>query len=118
DVVMVFAFAPLVALLLGVASITVPWATLALSVGLYILLPVLVAQLLRGWLQRRGGHALSRLLSVLQPLSLLALLATLVLLFGFQGRAILEQPVIIGLIAVPILIQVYFNAGLAYWLSR
>lgn len=119
DLIMVFAFAPLVGLLLGVASITVPWDTLALSVGLYIVVPVIVAQFLRRTVLTSGGQAaLDRLLARLGPVSLAALLATLVLLFGFQGEAILAQPLVIALIAVPILIQVYFNAGLAYWLSR
>ncbi|MCB1577365.1 MAG: bile acid:sodium symporter, partial [Xanthomonadales bacterium] len=118
DTIMVFAFAPLVALLLGVASITVPWDTLLLSVVLYIVLPVLFAQVLRAILLRRSQAALRATLSVLQPVSLLALLGTLVLLFGFQGEAILAQPLIIVLLAVPILLQVYLNAGLAYWLSR
>ena len=119
DVLMVFLFAPLVALLLGVASVTVPWNTLLLSVLLYIVVPVIVAQLLRRALLRSGGPAaLERLLRALGPLSLAALLATLVLLFGFQGEQILARPLVIALIAVPILFQVYLNAGLAYWLSR
>jgi ACR3 family arsenite transporter len=119
DVIMVFAFAPLVGLLLGVASITVPWDTLLLSVLLYIVVPVIVAQAIRRARLRSGGqHALDRLLKALGPVSLTALLATLVLLFGFQGEAILGEPMVILLLAVPILIQVYFNAGLAYWLSR
>lgn len=119
DVIMVFAFAPLVGFLLGVASITVPWDTLLLSVVLYIVLPVIAAQLIRRLLLVRGGQpALDRLLGTLGPISLSALLATLVLLFGFQGRQILDQPLVIALLAVPILIQVYFNAGLAYWLSK
>jgi ACR3 family arsenite transporter len=118
DTIMVFAFAPLVALLLGVASITVPWDTLLLSVVLYIVFPVVIAQVLRAILLQRGQAALRATLSVLQPVSLLALLSTLVLLFGFQGEAILAHPLIIALLAVPILLQVYLNAGLAYWLSR
>ena len=119
DAIMVVAFAPLVALLLGLSSITVPWDTLALSVGLYILVPVAVAVLLRRRLLATGGQArLETVLARLGPLSLLALLATLVLLFGFQGRQIVEQPLIIAILAVPILIQVYFNAGLAYLLNR
>jgi len=119
DVIMVFAFAPLVGLLLGVASITVPWDTLLLSVVLYIVLPVIAAQVLRRGVLAGGGQgALDRLLKALGPVSLSALLATLVLLFGFQGEQILAQPLVIGLLAVPILIQVYFNAGLAYWLSK
>jgi len=119
DVIMVFAFAPIVALLLGVASITVPWDTLLISVLLYIVVPVIAAQLVRRALLASGGQtALDRLLAALGPVSLIALLTTLVLLFGFQGEAIIAHPLVIALIAVPILIQVYFNAGLAYWLSR
>lgn len=119
DLIMVFAFAPLVGLLLGFASITVPWDTLLLSVILYIVVPVIVAQLIRRQRLASGGPAaLDSLLRRLAPVSLVALLATLVLLFGFQGNAILAQPLVIALLAVPILIQVYFNAGLAYWLSR
>jgi ACR3 family arsenite transporter len=119
DIIMVFAFAPLVALLLGVASVTVPWDTLLISVVLYIVMPVIAAQLIRRALLATGGQlALDRLLHVLGPVSLIALLTTLVLLFGFQGEAIIANPLVIALIAVPILIQVYFNAGLAYWLSR
>lgn len=119
DTIMVFAFAPLVGLLLGLSAIVVPWATLVLSVILYIVIPVLIAQLIRKAILPRGGQAaLSRLLEILQPISLFALLTTLVLLFGFQGRQIIAQPLIIGLLAVPILIQVYFNSGLAYILNR
>jgi arsenite transporter len=119
DIVMVFAFAPIVGLLLGLSSITVPWETLVLSVALYIVIPVILAQLLRHWLVRTGGAArLIHVLATLQPVSLAALLATLVLLFGFQGEQILSQPLVIGLLAVPIVIQVYFNAGLAYFLNR
>jgi ACR3 family arsenite transporter len=118
DTIMVFAFAPIVGLLLGLSSITVPWDTLVLSVVLYIVVPVILAQLLRRRLLSTGGQgALNRLLGRLQPLSLVALLVTLVLLFGFQGEQILTQPLIIGLLAVPILIQVYFNAGFAYFLN-
>jgi ACR3 family arsenite transporter len=116
DLIMVFAFAPLVGLLLGVASITVPWATLALSVGLYIVVPVMVAQVVRRVLLRAGR--LEAALQALGPLSLVSLLLTLVLLFGFQGEQIVRQPLVIALIAVPILFQVYLNAGIAYWLSR
>jgi ACR3 family arsenite transporter len=116
---MVFAFAPIVGLLLGLSAITVPWDTLVLSVVLYIVVPVIVAQVLRWRLLAAGGMAaLDHLLRTLQPLSLVALLATLVLLFGFQGQQILAQPLVIVLLAVPILIQVYFNAGLAYVLNR
>ncbi|MDP2296782.1 MAG: ACR3 family arsenite efflux transporter [Pseudolabrys sp.] len=119
DTIMVFAFAPIVALLLGLSAITVPWDTLVLSVVLYIVVPVIVAQLLRRNILAKGGEAgLARLLARLQPLSLVALLTTLVLLFGFQGDQIIAQPLIILLLAVPILIQVYFNAGLAYVLNR
>ncbi len=119
DTIMVFAFAPIVGLLLGLSAITVPWGTLVLSVVLYIVVPVLAAQVLRRSVLARGGaSALAGLLGRLQPLSLIALLATLVLLFGFQGEQILAQPLVIGLLAVPILIQVYFNAGLAYLLNR
>ncbi|MDH3831327.1 MAG: ACR3 family arsenite efflux transporter [Gammaproteobacteria bacterium] len=120
DVIMVFAFAPIVALLLGIASITVPWDTLVLSVVLYIVLPVIIATLWRrGILSKENGAAqLARLLHILQPLSLLALLTTLVMLFGFQGKQIIAQPLIILLLAIPILVQVYFNSGLAYLLGR
>jgi ACR3 family arsenite transporter len=119
DTIMVVAFAPIVGLLLGLSSITVPWNTLILSVVLYIVVPVIVAQSWRAALLRSGGHAaLARTLRRLAPLSLSALLLTLVLLFGLQGEQITRQPVVIALLAVPILIQVYFNAGLAYWLNR
>lgn len=118
DLIMVFLFAPLVGLLLGVASISVPWGTLLLSVLLYIVVPVIVAQLWRKALLRRGQAGFDRLMRTLQPLSLVALLATLVLLFGFQGEQIVRQPLVIAILAVPILVQVYLNAGLAYWLSR
>ncbi len=119
DTIMIVAFAPIVGLLLGLSAITVPWETLLLSVGLYILVPVVAAQLVRRQVLARGGQAaLDRLLARLGPLSLTALLATLILLFGFQGERILAEPLVIGLLAVPILIQVYFNAGLAYLLNR
>lgn len=119
DVLMVFLFAPLVGLLLGVAAVTVPWATLLISVALYIVVPVIAAQIVRrAILASRGTVALDRLLARLGPVSLVALLATLVLLFGFQGEQIVTQPLVIALIAVPILIQVYLNAGVAYLLSR
>jgi ACR3 family arsenite transporter len=119
DVIMVFAFAPIVGLLLGLSAITVPWDTLVLSVLLYIVVPVIIAQALRSWTLRSGGEqVLQRLLARLQPVSLLALLTTLVLLFGFQGEQIIAQPIVIAILAVPILIQVYFNSGLAYWLNR
>ena len=116
---MVVAYAPVVALLLGLSAITVPWDTLLLSVGLYIVAPVLVAALLRHWiLLHRGEAALQRVLRKLGPVSLCALLLTLVLLFGFQGQQIVKQPLVIALIAVPILIRVYFTSGLAYLLNR
>jgi ACR3 family arsenite transporter len=119
DVIMVFAFAPIVALLLGLSSITVPWETLLLSVGLYIVVPVIIAQVVRkSVIARRGQDGLKALLGKLGPISIMALLATLVLLFGFQGKQILAQPLIIAMLAVPILIQVYFNSGLAYLLNR
>lgn len=119
DVIMVFAFAPLVALLLGLSAITVPWQTLLLSVALYIIVPVIIAQFVRKSVLAQGGDfALQALLAKLGPISIMALLATLVLLFGFQGKQILAQPLIIALLAVPILIQVYFNSGLAYLLNR
>jgi len=120
DIVMVFAFAPIVALLLGLSSITVPWETLLISVVLYIVIPLVFANILRSWLlSKENGKALfDSILQRLHPFSLTALLATLVLLFGFQGEAILKQPVVIALLAVPILIQVLFNSGLAYILNR
>jgi len=119
DTIMVFAFAPIVGLLLGLSSITVPWQTLFLSVALYILVPVVAAQLWRRSLLARGGEpALAATLHRLQPVSLVALLATLVLLFGFQGEQIVHQPIVIVLLAVPIVIQVYLNAGIAYGLNR
>ena len=119
DAIMVVAFAPIVGLLLGLSAITVPWGTLVLSVVLYIVIPVIVAQLVRSRLLANGGQAaLDWLLGRLGPVSLVALLATLVLLFGFQGEQILAQPMVIALLAVPILIQVYLNAGLAYLLNR
>jgi ACR3 family arsenite transporter len=119
DAIMIFAFAPIVALLLGVASITVPWDTLLTSVALYIVVPVIIAQVIRARVLVRGGQAaLEALLGRLGPWSIAALLATLVLLFAFQGEQILRQPLIIALLAVPILIQVFFNSALAYWLNR
>ncbi|CAM5513877.1 Arsenical-resistance protein Acr3 [Mycolicibacterium aubagnense] len=119
DAIMVVAFAPVVGLLLGLSAITVPWGTLVLSVVLYIIIPVVAAQFVRRRLLAKGGQSLlDRLLATLQPVSLVALLATLVLLFGFQGEQIIAQPLVIALLAVPILIQVYFNAGVAYLLNR
>jgi arsenite transporter len=119
DLIMVVAFAPIVGLLLGLSSISVPWNTLLLSVALYIAVPVVIAQVLRHRLLSGGSEErLRRTLAGLGPASLGALLATLVLLFGFQGAPILAQPWVIAMLAVPILIQVYFNAGLAYLLNR
>ena len=119
DAIMVVAFAPIVGLLLGLSAITVPWNTLVLSVVLYIVIPVIVAQIARRRVLASGRHAaLDRLLAKLGPVSLVSLLATLVLLFGFQGEQIIAQPMVIALLAVPILIQVYFNSGLAYLLNR
>lgn len=118
DAIMLFAFAPLVALLLGLSSITVPWNTLFLSVLLFIVVPVVISQLWRKLLLSKGQNALDETLKQLHPFSLSALLATLVLLFGFQGQQILAQPIIICLLAVPIIIQVYFNSMLAYWLNK
>ena len=119
DVIMIFAFAPIVGLLLGLSAITVPWDTLFLSVVLYIVVPVIIAQVLRRRLLATGGEdALQSALRRLGPASLVALLATLVLLFGFQGEQIIRQPLVIVMLAVPILIQVYFNSGLAYLLNR
>src|SRR5579875_194914 len=119
DAIMVLAFAPIVGLLLGLSAITVPWDTLVLSVVLYIVIPVIVAQIARRQLLTSGGEvALARVLRAFSPISLAALLATLVLLFGFQGEQIIAEPLVIALLAVPILIQVYLNAGLAYWLNR
>jgi ACR3 family arsenite transporter len=119
DAIMIVAFAPIVALLLGLSAITVPWDTLFLSVILYIMVPLVAAQIWRRALLASGGeHVLARTLRALHPVSLIALLATLVLLFGFQGEQILRQPLVILLLAVPIVIQVYLNAGLAYVLNR
>ena len=119
DLIMIAAFAPLVGLLLGLSAITVPWATLMLSVVLYIVVPVIIAQVVRKQVLSSTGEAgLAHLLERLQPVSLVSLLATLVLLFAFQGGQILAQPMIIALLAVPITLQVYFNAGLAYLLNR
>jgi len=118
DAIMIVAFAPVVALLLGLSSITVPWDTLMISVGLYIVIPVALAQIIRRALLARGEATYQRVVGAMGPYSIMALLATLVLLFGFQGNAIVEQPLIIALLAVPILIQVLLNSGLAYWLNR
>ncbi len=119
DAIMVIAFAPLVGLLLGLSAITVPWNTLLLSVVLYIIVPVIIAQIVRRMMMARGGtDAIAGALSILQPLSVISLLVTLMTLFGFQGEQIIAQPVVIALLAIPILIQVYFTSGLAYWLNR
>ena len=118
DTIMVFAFAPIVALLLGLSSITVPWDTLLTSVVLYIVIPVLLAQAWRTALLKRGQAAFDAALARIGPWSITALLATLVLLFAFQGKAILDQPLVIAMLAAPILIQVFFNSALAYWLNR
>ncbi len=118
DSIMVVAFAPLVAFLLGLSSIIVPWATLLISVGLYIVIPVILAQVWRRSLLAKSQAAFDAAMGKIGPWSIAALLATLVLLFAFQGEAILKQPLIIALLAVPILIQVFFNSGLAYLLNR
>lgn len=118
DGIMIVAFAPLVAFLLGISAITVPWATLLTSVVLYIVVPVTLAQLWRRSLLARGQAAFDRAMAMIGPWSMAALLLTLVLLFAFQGEAILRQPLVIALLAVPILIQVFFNSALAYWLNR
>lgn len=118
DAIMVFAFAPIVGLLLGLSAISVPWDTLLVSVGLYIVIPVIIAQLWRRALLRRGQQAFEAALARIGPFSMAALLLTLVLLFAFQGEAIIGQPLVIAMLAVPILIQVLFNSGLAYWLNR
>ncbi|TXT36888.1 MAG: arsenite transporter ACR3 family [Comamonadaceae bacterium] len=118
DSIMVVVFAPLVAFLLGLSSITVPWDTLLISVGLYIIIPVLLAQGWRKSLLSKGQVAFDRAMEKIGPWSITALLVTLVLLFAFQGEAIIQQPLIIALLAVPILIQVFFNSALAYWLNR
>ena len=118
DTIMVFAFAPIVALLLGISSITVPWSTLLTSVVLYIVIPVIIAQSIRRALMRKGQAAFDAAIARIGPWSITALLATLVLLFAFQGEAILKQPLVIAMLAVPILIQVMLNSALAYWLNR
>ena len=118
DSIMIVAFAPLVALLLGLSSIAVPWDTLMTSVGLYIIVPVILAQLIRRSLLAKGAGALEQAVARLGPFSISALLLTLVLLFAFQGEAITRQPAVIAMLAVPILIQVLFNSGLAYLLNR
>lgn len=118
DVVMVFAFAPIVALLLGVSSIPVPWDTLILSVVMYIVIPLSIAQFIRRWLRRGGEERFQAALARIQPFSIVALLATLVLLFSFQGEAIVEQPLVIAMLAVPIMLQTLSIAALGYWLNR
>ena len=118
DLIMVFAFAPVVGLLLGVSSITVPWDTLITSVVLYIVIPVFIAQVLRRMLLAKGQARFNMVMHRIQPWSIAALLLTLVLLFAFQGDAIINQPLVIVLLAIPILIQVFFNSALAYWLNR
>ncbi|MGE8690601.1 MAG: ACR3 family arsenite efflux transporter [Achromobacter sp.] len=118
DTIMVFAFAPVVGLLLGLSAITVPWNTLLVSVGLYIVIPVILAQFWRRALLRRGRATFDAALARIGPYAMAALLLTLVLLFAFQGEAIMGQPLVIAMLAVPILIQVLFNSGLAYWLNR
>jgi ACR3 family arsenite transporter len=118
DIIMVFAFAPLVGLLLGISAISVPWNTLVTSVVLYIVIPVVLAQWWRKSLLAKGQEAFDAAMANMGPWSIAALLATLVLLFAFQGEAIIQQPVVIGLLAVPILIQVFINSALAYWLNR
>ena len=118
DSIMIFAFAPIVGLLLGISSITVPWDTLFTSVVLYIVIPVILAQIMRKQLLARGQAAFDGAMAKIQPWSVAALLLTLVLLFAFQGDAILKQPLVIALLAVPILIQVFFNSSLAYLLNR
>ncbi len=118
DTIMIFAFAPLVGFLLGISAITVPWATLFTSVVLYIVIPLILAQLWRRSLLARGQAVFDAAMEKIGPWSITALLATLVLLFAFQGKAIIEQPLVIALLAVPILIQVFFNSSLAYWLNK
>ena len=118
DIIMVFAFAPVVGLLLGLSSITVPWDTLVTSVLLYIVVPVIIAQLIRRSLLQRGPATFDAAMATIGPWSIAALLVTLVLLFAFQGQAIIEQPLVIAMLAVPILIQVLFNSALAYGLNR
>ena len=118
DAIMIVAFAPIVAFLLGLSSITVPWDTLVTSVGLYIIIPVIIAQMLRRLLLAKGEAHYQRVVSALSPYSISALLGTLVLLFAFQGQAIVKEPLVIAMLAVPILIQVFLNSGLAYVLNR
>jgi ACR3 family arsenite transporter len=119
DTIMIFAFAPIVGLLLGLSSIIIPWATLLLSVVLYIVIPIGIAQWLRYFLiGTRGQEEFLHVLNIMTPVAIISLLATIVLLFGFQGKQIVQQPIVIALLAVPIIIQVYLNSGIAYGLSR
>ena len=118
DTIMIFAFAPIVGLLLGIASIAVPWETLLTSVVLYIVIPVILAQVWRRSLLRRGAAVFEEGVSAASRWAIAALLLTLVLLFAFQGDAIIDQPFVIAMLAVPILLQVFFNSTLAYWLNR
>jgi ACR3 family arsenite transporter len=118
DSIMIIAFAPLVALLLGISAITIPWATLLISVGIYIVIPVILSQLWRKTLLAKGQAAFDMTMENTGRWSICALLLMLILLFAFQGKAIIAQPLIIALLAVPILIQVIFNASLAYWLNK
>lgn len=118
DSIMIFAFAPIVALLLGISSISMPWQTLLVSVVLYIVVPVILAQLWRRYLLQEGEKAFDKTMAYIGPWSMSALLLTLVMLFAFQGHAILKQPLVIALLAVPIVIQVIMNTGLAYWLNK
>jgi ACR3 family arsenite transporter len=118
DAIMIVAFAPIVGLLLGMSSISVPWDTLLISVALYIVVPVILAQLWRRQLLKQGQTAFDRAMQKIGPWSMAALLLTLVLLFAFQGEAIIRQPLVIAMLAVPSLVQVFFNSGLAYWLNK
>jgi ACR3 family arsenite transporter len=117
DTIMVFAFAPIVALLLGISSISIPWNTLLISVLLYIIIPLLIAQIWRQFIITKAD-LLEKTLNLLSPLSISSLLMTLILLFAFQGNQIIEQPLVILMLAIPITIQVYFTSSLAYWLNR
>lgn len=119
DLLMIVAFAPIVGLLLGITNISVPWNTLILSVLLYILIPFIISQAIRIYtLKWFGAHVLEKILKFFHPISLIALLGMLVLLFSFQGEPILNAPVIVLLLAIPIIIQVYFTSLLAYWRNK
>ncbi len=118
DAIMIVAFAPIVGLLLGLSAITVPWDTLLMSVALYIIVPVILAQVWRRYLLKKGQDAFNQAMLQMAPWSIIALLLTLILLFAYQGEAIIQQPLVIAMLAIPILIQVFFNSGLAYWLNR